>query len=220
MTNEMLQIFEWVIEAALSLIIGGTFLLLGRRLFWLLGGFVIGFFAAGMVAIAIAVVFWLQTGAWQGGADITQTPLSETPELGVLIIVSGLIAGIMGAILLRRMPRLVAGLLGFVAGVYILLLVFELYAVAIPDALKGLFAIVAGVLLYIYAWRNHDTALIVLSTLIGANAIVIGLRFDLSTSISAIVWLVLMLAGIIYQSYSAYRERAKKRRTLQHAAPA
>lgn len=220
MTPEAERAFEIVLVIVFSIVLGSIMLLLGRKLFWLLGSLMVAIISAGSVAAIIISVFWLQTGGLQGGLDITQTPLSETPGYAAMIIAAAVIGGVVSAILLRRLPRVVAGIIGFVAGIYMLLLAFELYGVAIHDALEALFAIIAGVIVAIFAWRNHDTALIVLSTLAGANMIVTGLQFDLSTPFSAILWLVLMLTGIIFQSYLLLRDRAKRRAKLQTKAQA
>jgi hypothetical protein len=215
MTPEAERVFEIIFVIVISIGLGSIMLLLGRKLFWLLGSLLVASISAGIVAFSIVGVIWMQTGGFQGGIDITQTPLSETPGYAAMIIAAAVIGGVVSAIFLRRLPRLVAGIIGFVAGIYMLLLAFELYGVAIHDALEALFAISAGVIVAIFAWRNHDTALIVLSTLAGANMIVTGLQFDLSTPVSAILWLVLMLTGIIFQSYLLYRDRAKQRAKLQ-----
>jgi len=220
MTPEAERVFEIVFVAVISIVFGSILLLLGRKLFWLMGSLLVAAISAGIVAFMIIGVIWLQTGGFQGGIDITQTPLSETPGYAALIIAAAVIGGVVSAIFLRRLPRVVAGIIGFVAGIYMLLLAFELYGVAIHDALETLFAISAGVIVAIFAWRNHDTALIVLSTLFAANMIITGLRFDLTTSFSAIVWLLLMLTGIIFQSYLLYRDRVKQRAKLQAKARA
>jgi hypothetical protein len=218
MTPEAERAFEIFFVVVFSIVLGSIMLLLGRKLFWLLGSLLVASISAGIVAVIIVGVIWMQTGGFQGGIDITRTPLSETPGLALLIVGAAVIGGVASAIFLRRLPRLVAGIIGFVAGIYMLLLAFELYRVGIHDVLEALFAIVAGVIVAIFAWRNHDTALIVFSTLAGANMIVTGLQFDLSTPFSAILWLVLMLAGIIFQSYLLYRDRAKRRAKLQAEA--
>lgn len=215
MAPEAERAFEIVFVVVFSIVLGSIMLLLGRKLFWLLGSLLVASISAGIVAATIIGVIWLQTGGLQGGIDITQTPLSDTPGYAAIIIAAAVIGGVVSAILLRRLPRVVAGIIGFVAGIYMLLLAFELYGVAIHDAIEALFAISAGVIFAIVAWRNHDTALIVLSTLAGANMIVTGLQLDLTTPFSAILWLVLMLAGIIFQSYFLSRDRARQRAKLQ-----
>ena len=219
MTPEAEQVFEIVFVVVISIVLGSIMLLLGRKLFWLLGSLLVAAISAGIVAFIIVGVIWLQTGGVQGGIDITETSLAETPGLALLLLAGAVIGGVTSAIFLRRLPRVVASIIGFVAGIYLLLLVFELYGIAIHDALEALFAVVAGVIVAIFARRNHDTALIVLSTLAGANMIITGLQFDLSTPFSAILWLVLMLTGIIFQSYLLYRDRAKQRAKLLKNAP-
>jgi len=220
MTSEDQRVFEFIFVAVISIVFGTILLLLGRKLFWLMGSLLVAVMSAGMVGAFIIAVVWLQTGGLNGGIDVTQIPLSDTPGYATLIIGAGVIGGVVSAIFLRRLPRLVAGIIGFFAGIYLLLLVFELYGVAIHDLFEVLFAIIAGIIGAILAWRNHDTALIVLSTLFAANMIITGLRFDLTTSFSAIVWLLLMLTGIIFQSYLLYRDRVKQRAKLQAKAMA
>jgi hypothetical protein len=234
MDAEAQRIVETVVGIVGAFVIGLPMLLFGRRLFWLLGGLamaVIGLAVAALVVFLVVLaryptVLQALTDAAQT-AEATQSstiqlpssvPLAEeaskaletaATQFGLLILLVGLIGGLIGALILIRLPRVASAIVGFVGGIYLLLLVFELYSVGLAGWLSALLAIAAGIFVAIIAWRNPDTSLIVLSTLIGANIIVLGLNFNLNTSFSAIVWLSLMLIGIIYQTNALRRRQVK-----------
>lgn len=155
----------------LIIVLGLIMLVFGRRLFWLfvaVVGFLVGMELTNLLLVNQTV--WVQ-------------------------LVGGLVAGLIGALLAIFVQRVAFALAGFFAGVYFALLL------ARPLGAAGIglpLAIVGGVIGAIAAALLMDWAIIVLSCLVGAGAIVsrLGLR-DVS---SAIVFLVLVIIGILVQS--------------------
>jgi hypothetical protein len=228
-----------ILEAVFGLVIGVPILLFGRRLFWLMGGLataVIGISVASVIVFVIIVARYpavaqalpeLVQAAQTGEATKSSTaPFSEdraealaaeantalgeaATQFGVLIVLAGLISGVVGALALIRFPRAASTLVGFVGGMFLLLQLFELYSVNLPGPLNALLALIAGVAVAVFARRNPDTSLIVLSTFIGTIIVVEGVKLFPYSSLSAILTLALMLTGVIYQTNAMHRRRAK-----------
>jgi hypothetical protein len=234
---------QGAIELVAAFIIGMVMLLFGRRLFWLMGGLamaVIGLTIALLVVFLIVISRYptlLQ--ALPEALQVSQTAQSATVDLqlpdtipaplveeadqainaalsqfGVLVLLVGLVGAIAGSLILIRLPKVASAVVGFVSGIWLTLLLLDMFSVNLPEWLRGLVALAIGIVCAIIGWRNPDTSLIAFSTQMGANLIVTGLRFDLNTSFSAIFWLALMLLGIIYQTGSLRRRQAKARQAL------
>jgi Domain of unknown function (DUF4203) len=155
----------------LLICLGLIMLVFGRRIFWLF----------------VAVVGFLV------GMEFTNLILVNQPQ--VVQILGGLAAGLIGALLAIFFQRIAFVLAGFFAGAYLAILL------AHPLGLAGaslILAVVGGVIGAIVAAALMDWAIIVLSCLVGAGAIVsrMGLR-DVKT---AIVFLVLVIIGILIQA--------------------
>jgi hypothetical protein len=155
----------------LMIVLGLIMLVFGRRLFWLF----------------IAVVGFLV------GMEFTSQLLTNQPL--VVQLLGGLGAGLVGALLAVFFQRVAFILAGFFAGAYFVILL------AHPLGITGaglLLPIAGGVIGAIVAAMLTDWAIIVLSCLVGAGAIVsrLGLR-DVKT---AIVFLVLVVIGILLQA--------------------
>ena len=155
----------------LMIVLGLIMLIFGRKLFWLF----------------VAIVGFLV------GMEFTNLLLVDQP-LGVQVL-GGLAAGLLGALLAVFVQRIAFVLAGFFAGAYFALLL----AHPLGIAGAGLFLPIAGgVIGAVVAALLMDWAIIVLSCLVGAGAIVsrLGLR-DVKT---AIVFLVLVIIGILVQA--------------------
>ncbi|MCJ7663237.1 MAG: DUF4203 domain-containing protein [Desulfobacterales bacterium] len=155
----------------LMIILGLTMLVFGRKFFWLF----------------IAIVGFLV------GMQFTDLLLIDQPLWAQ--IAGGLGAGLLGALLAIFVQRVAFILAGSFAGAYFALML------AHPLGIGGtgvLLLVAGGVIGTIVAALLMDRAIIVLSCLVGAGAIVsqLGLR-DVNTGI---VFLVLVIIGILLQS--------------------
>jgi hypothetical protein len=155
----------------LMIVLGLIMLVFGRKLFWLF----------------VAIVGFLV------GMEFTDLLLVNQPIWAKLL--GGLGAGLLGALLAIFVQRVAFILAGFFAGAYFALMLahplgVEGTGVLLPVAVGVIGAIVAALLM--------DWAIIVLSCLVGAGAIVfrLGLR-DVKT---VTVFFVLVIVGILVQS--------------------
>lgn len=166
--------------ALIQIALGGVLLLAGRRLYWLLAaaaGFVLGLF-------------------------VTQTVLPDQSQ-AVMLIVPLVIAAIF-AVLAVVGQRFIIGLVGFVAGgiaLSRLLMAFSM-APAEPSTLLSLAVfILGGVIGAFLLSRLFELGLIVLSSVLGAEILLGGVRqlVDLPEGLGAIPLLVLAALGLIAQ---------------------
>jgi hypothetical protein len=154
-----------------NIILGLILLVFGRKLFWL------------FVAIA-GFLFGLQFGGLL---------FPDYPQWIRLLVALG--AGFLGALLAVLVQRVAFALAGFYGGAYLAFIAaqsFGAIGVSIP-----LF-IVGGVVGAIIAALITDWAIIVISSLVGAGAVVQALV--LGKPISIMVFLVLATAGILVQA--------------------
>lgn len=155
----------------LAIVLGLVLLVLGRKLFWLF----------------VAVVGFLL------GVEFTGVILADYPKWAVLLI--GLGTGLLGALLAVLAERVAFAVAGFYAGAYLALLVAQ----ALGDRGTGLLWLVAGGGIgAVFAALIMDWALIVLSCLVGAGAIVVAAGF--AQTAGAPVFVVLAIAGIVVQA--------------------
>src|SRR5437870_5601495 len=155
----------------LNVLVGATLLLFGRRLFWL---FVAGVgFVAGMMLAT----------EWFGG---------KSDGLTVLIVV---MVGVVGALLSIVLQRLVVAIAGFFAGGYLVhTLAFSLKY----ESVAWIAFLLGGVIGAILVLALFDWALIGLSTLTGATVIVQNV--PLERSVSALLFIALLVLGIVIQA--------------------
>ncbi len=154
-----------------AILLGTLLLLFGRRLFWLFVA------AAGFLA----------------GMEATRLLLAH--ESMWLQITVALGAGLIGALIAMLAQRLAFCLAGFLAGGYLTLVLmhmFGLFGGGFWVLLIGAFVGALAALLLM------DPAIIILSALVGAGAIVHGLRPGLLLGIILFVGLVLL--GILFQN--------------------
>jgi hypothetical protein len=166
----------------LRVLIGLALLTLGRKVFWL---FVSGVgFVSGMT---LATLMLQEQAIW-------------------LILVIALGAGFLGALLALFVQQLAVGIAGFLAGGYL--------ALSLVDALEWqvegfawLVFILGGMVCAALIGGLFDWALIILSSLTGANVIVQASH--LSAPLNMLLLLVLIAAGIAFQASLLYRERKR-----------
>jgi hypothetical protein len=155
----------------LMIVLGLIMLIFGRKLFWLFVA-IVGF----LVGMEFIDLLLTNQSIW-------------------IKLLGGLGAGLLGALLAIFVQRAAFILAGFFAGAYFGLLL------ANPLGAAGaslILAVASGAIGAIVAALLMDWAIIVLSCLVGAGAVVsrLGLR-DLNT---AIVFLVLVIIGILVQA--------------------
>jgi len=130
-----------------NMLVGLALLILGRRLFWLFVG-AIGF---------------------MGASDAAAIHFSGLPHWQILII--SLAAGIVGILLALFFQKLAILLVGFYAGGYLAVSLFNMLNMAPPPALPWAPFIIGGLLGAVLLYLLFDWTLIVLSSLAGASFI-------------------------------------------------
>ena len=158
---------------------GLALLILGRRLFWL------ALAALGFVA----------------GMTYSSEFLPGQSETAALLI--GLAAGVIGALLAVFMQKIAIGAAGFLAGGYLVLGLIRLIG-AEPSTLGF---IVGGIVGLILIYPLFDWGLIILSSL--AGALILVQTLDAARAVSAIVFAVALVFGLIIQS-ALHRRRPKR----------
>jgi hypothetical protein len=163
------------IDAAMFPIIdlaaGALLLLLGRKLFWLF--------------VAVAGFYF--------GIELGKTLASEQPAWLLWTIAIG--AGLIGAVLAIFLQRLGFALAGFYAGGYLALVAVQRFA---PGSFEVAAFVICGVIVAILAATLMDTAIVVVSSLLGAALIVSTL--GLQPLWGALAYAALAVAGIVVQS--------------------
>ncbi|MFQ5801574.1 MAG: DUF4203 domain-containing protein [Candidatus Methylomirabilales bacterium] len=152
-------------------ICGLILLVCGRKLFWLF----------------VAIMGFLV------GMEFTGVMLADRPQWVLLLVALG--TGVLGALLAVFAERVAFVLGGFFAGSYLALIVADSFGGGGHSMV--LFA-VGGVIGSVFAALIIDWAIIVLSCLVGAAAIVQAL--DLGQTLSAIVFMVLVSGGTFFQA--------------------
>ncbi|HLE13859.1 MAG TPA: hypothetical protein VI776_03850 [Anaerolineales bacterium] len=157
----------------LFLIIGGLLLVLGRKLFWLLVsvlGFLAGFYFAGQAL----------------GSD-----------LGWLVLLVAIAAGIAGALIAIFLQGVAIGLAGFLGGGVIALNLLQFLGMGEVN-FAWLAFIFGGILGVILIGLFFDWALILLSSVIGA--FLIANAVEASQVVENVLFFALVLSGIAIQA--------------------
>ena len=160
-----------------GIFVGLVLLVCGRRLYWL--------FVAGIGFLT--------------GLALAPDLLPGRPEW--LILLAALVAAIVGAVVAIVAQRLTIGLIGFVAGGGIGLLLLRALGVG-GDAQGWIAYLIAGVIGLVLMLALFEWALILLSSLAGANLIVAGVvaRFPLPQAIALVLLIGLVLIGVVVQA--------------------
>jgi hypothetical protein len=167
----------------LALLAGLALLVAGRRLFWLFVGLV-GFFT---------VYRWFEPHP--GAAPSSRWVLA-------------VLAGLLGIVLAIFLQRVAIALAGFFAGGWFAVQLFGLH-VAHPRGADLLVFVIAGVLAAILAVALFDLALIVLSSLAGADLVVEALHPR--PGVAKLLLLGLVAVGIAVQMGITARQRRPAR---------
>lgn len=160
-----------------GIIVGLVLLLFGRRLYWL--------FVAGIGFLT--------------GLALVPDLIPGRPEW--LVLAAALVFAIVGAFVAILAQRLTVGLIGFVAGGGIGLLLLRALGFG-GDAPGWIAYLIAGVIGVALMLALFDWALILLSSLAGANLIVAGVvaRFHLPQAIALVLLIGLVLVGVVVQA--------------------
>jgi hypothetical protein len=163
--------------ALIGILVGLVLLLWGRRLYWL--------YVAGIGFLT--------------GLALAPDLLPGQPEW--LILLAALVAAIVGAFVAIVAQRLTIGLIGFVAGGGVGLLLLRALGFG-GDAPGWIAYLIAGVIGLVLMLAVFDWALILLSSLAGANLIVSGVvaRFPLPQAFKLVLLIGLVLVGVIVQA--------------------
>jgi hypothetical protein len=157
----------------LLLAIGILFLMLGRKLFWLVVA-VMGF-ASGLELAAQFI----------------------HAESKVVILSLALAMGILGGILAIFLQYAAVGLAGFAAGAHLIPTFSNLLNLQGSPNL-WLFSLLGGVMMSILALSLLNWALVILSSLVGAGLVCQALTLQQTTAV--LVFVILVAVGIILQS--------------------
>jgi hypothetical protein len=170
----------------LKILIGIALLLLGRKIFWL--------FVAGM---GFVVAMDLVTRLFVGPQAEALTPIA---------LVVGLVAGVIGALLAIFLQRVAIGVVGFLAGGYIVLSFLEIIGIGEITALSWVLAFVGGIIGLVLALVLLEWALIMLSSLSGAG--LIAQSAGLNRPLAVLVFVIALIVGIVVQGRMLSREVA------------
>jgi hypothetical protein len=210
----ILQALVGLLLALVGAFLGGYILFLGRRKLWATMG-IIGLSVAGNVlAVLVAGV--------DSGWD-----LFDVQAWGLVVI--ALVIGALGVLLGRYLPDLAVSVIGFAAGADVALWLYEIVAYAVSEVPQlsegtavgiGLVLILIGGLLGLWLVRSvRDEALILITVVIGAEIIQDALGLSRSSSLTAIIIVGLVLAGVLVQ-YADYLRQLKASRELTEPEPA
>jgi hypothetical protein len=162
------------------IIVGLMVLTLGRKLFWLFVG---------------AVGFVL-------GISLVSQLFSAAPFWLVLVIAS--VAGVLGAVLALFVQHVAIGLAGFIGGGYVLISVLDFLGLQVSSVPVWLIFLIGGIIGLILIMALFSWTLVVLSSLTGASLVVQG--GHLNPEISAILFVVLVIVGLVVQANLLRRE--------------
>jgi len=159
------------------LLVGLLLLVLGRRLYWL--------FVAGIGFLT--------------GLQLAPRLLPEQSEAVIVIIALGL--ALVGALLAVVATKVVLGIIGFVAGGGIAVLLLQNLGIG-GDAVALVVYLIAGLVGAVLLLALFDWALIALSSLAGASLIVMSVErlLDLPPMAGGLLVIVLAAIGIVIQA--------------------
>lgn len=161
------------------LLAGLILLILGRKLFWLFSGLV-GFLL---------------------GLNLTQQFFPALSQTALVLIALGM--GMLGALLAVMLQKIAIGIMGFLAGGYLVYLLLPGLSIQLGN-LIWLFVILGGILGAFLASSMFDWALILISSAIGAS--VISTHLTIPQPFPTVIALALFIFGLVIQSKIRGRE--------------
>jgi hypothetical protein len=167
----------------IALALGAILLILGRKLFWIFVG-AIGF----LIGFNLAAQYLSDQSIW-------------------VILLVAVVAGIIGSVLAVVLQRVAIVIAGFLVGGYLAVQLLEMLEVnlSLAEGIDWLPYVLGGIVGAILLSVLFDWALILLSSLVGANLItpVINPEQEMAT----IVFVIVLLVGIVVQATLFRRER-------------
>jgi len=155
------------------LLAGLVLLTLGRKLFWLFSG-LIGF----LLVLNLAQRYF--------------------PELSpTSLVIISLVVGILGAVLTVTLQKVAIGLMGFLAGGYLVYLLVSALSISVGN-LIWIFVILGGILGTFLFSSMFDWSLIIISSAIGAS--VIATHLIMPQPFPTVLTVVLFIFGLVIQS--------------------
>jgi hypothetical protein len=161
----------------LKILIGIVLLLGGRKVFWL--------FVAG---IGFVVAMDLVTRLFVGPQAEAITPIA---------LVAGLVTGVIGALFAIFLQRMAVGVVGFLAGGYIVFSFLEIIGAGEMAVLSWVLTFVGGIIGLVLALALLEWALIVLSSLSGAG--LVAQSAGLNRPLAVLVFVIALIVGIVVQ---------------------
>jgi hypothetical protein len=172
------------IMPVLKILIGIALLLLGRKLFWL--------FVAGIgFVVAMDLVLRLFAGPQAGG-------------VALIALIVGLIAGVVCALLAIFLQRAAVGIVGFLAGGYVVLSLLNILQLGQTTILAWALVFVGAIVGVILALVVFEWALIVLSSLSGAG--LIAQSVGVGRPLAALIFVVALIVGFVVQGRMLRKE--------------
>lgn len=173
----------------ITLLAGLAILFFGRRLFWLfvaVVGFVVGF--------ELASDFLAGQSEW-------------------LILLIALLVGLAGAAIAVFLQYLALGIAGFLAGGYLVLVLWRAIELGGPQWLMWLVALVGAIIGSVLVVAMFDWALVILTSLVGA-AMIAQLPAEWPILWRSGLFVVLLLLGLAVQSVMLSRQGTTVRRRV------
>ncbi|GAB4581857.1 MAG: hypothetical protein Fur0022_46090 [Anaerolineales bacterium] len=167
----------------INIFLGFVVLLTGRKLFWL--------FVAALGFLA--------------GASLGPRFIDADPAWLIWIFSLGL--GFVGALLAVFLKRLAIAVAGFVGGWYLMMMLATTFDWQFGNAAWVLY-LIGGLILSGVASALYDWALIFLSSIVGALAIVQGLDLSLAPVLVTLILLALIVTGVRVQSRAMQGEQS------------
>jgi len=168
----------------LEILIGVMLLLIGRKVVWL--------FVAGIGFVAAAEIVARLSG----------------DQMGLLVIIAALVAGVIGAVLAIFLQKVAVGVVGFLAGGYIALSALKALRLE-TTAFSWLIVVVGGIVGVMLALVLLDWALILLSSISGAALIAQSSQLLGWYRVPAVVvFVIAAVVGIIVQARLLEKERS------------
>ena len=173
------------IMPVVKILIGIALLLLGRKLFWL--------FVAGIgFVVAVDLVLRLFAGPQAGG-------------VALIALIVGLIAGVVCALLAIFLQRAAVGIVGFLAGGYVVLSLLNILQLGQTTILAWALVFVGAIVGVILALVVFEWALIVLSSLSGAG--LIAQSVGVGRPLAALIFVAALVVGFVVQGRMLRKER-------------
>ena len=173
----------------IRILLGVLALLLGRRLYWIMVG----------------------VGGLLAGLEFTEQLLAEWAPLARFLVAIG--AGAVGVLLAILAQRVAFALLGFFGGGFVALVLTQS---TMSDNAQLIWFVLAGVVGAVIAALVMDWAIIVLTSLAGAAAIVTSIA--VGRALQPVLFVILAGVGIVIQSRGL--DRANQKRVAQSGSSA